>query len=44
MGEWDGTLTNGEQAISGTYVFIANYYTPNESKIQVLVGNIILIR
>jgi len=44
IGDWDGTLTNGEEAISGTYVFIANYYTPNESKIQTLTGYISLIR
>ena len=44
MGEWDGYLNNGEEAISGTYVFIASYFVPNEIKIQSLVGNIILIK
>ena len=44
MGEWDGTFNNREEVISGTYVFIATYYTPNESKIQTLVGPIQLIK
>ena len=44
MGEWDGSLNNGEKAISGTYVFVATYYTINEYQLQTLVGNIILIR
>ena len=44
MGEWDGYLNNGEEVISGTYVFIASYFVPNEIKIQSLVGNIILIK
>ena len=44
MGEWDGTFNNREEVLSGTYVFIATYYTPNESKIQTLVGPIQLIK
>ncbi|MBT5859208.1 MAG: PKD domain-containing protein [Flavobacteriales bacterium] len=44
MGSWDGTLKNGEKVLSGAYVFIATYYTPNEYKIQTLIGEIILIR
>ena len=44
MGEWDGSLNNGEKAISGTYVFVATYYTTNEYQLQTLVGNIMLIR
>ena len=44
MGKWDGFLNNGEEAISGTYVFVATYYTTNEYQLQTLVGNIILIR
>ena len=44
MGEWDGFLNNREEAISGTYVFVATYYTTNEYQLQTLVGNIILIR
>ena len=44
MGEWDGNFNNREEVLSGTYVFIATYYTPNESKIQTLVGPIQLIK
>ena len=44
MGEWDGFLNNGEEAISGNYVFLATYYTTNEYQLQTLIGNIILVR
>ena len=44
MGEWDGKLENGEEAVQGTYVFMATYYLPNDNKPQYLVGNILLIR
>lgn len=44
LGEWDGKLENGEEAVQGTYVFLATYYLPNNNKPQYMVGNILLIR
>ena len=44
MGEWDGKLENGEEAVEGTYVFVKTYYLPNNNKLQYKVGNILLIR
>jgi len=44
MGTWNGILDNGEEAISGNYVFIATYFVPNKLKIQTSVGNITLVR
>ena len=44
MGEWDGKLENGEEAVQGNYVFVATYYLPNNNKPQYMVGNILLIR
>ena len=44
MGEWDGSLNNGEEAISGVYVFVVTYYIPNEYQLQTETGNIVLVR
>ena len=44
MGEWDGFLNNGEEAISGVYVFVVTYYIPNEHQLQTESGNIVLVR
>jgi flagellar hook assembly protein FlgD len=44
MGEWDGSLNNGEEAISGVYVFVVTYYIPNEHQLQTESGNIVLVR
>lgn len=44
MGEWNGILENGEEAVQGTYVFVASFSFPNNYKRQYLVGNILLLR
>jgi len=44
MGEWDGFLNNGKEAVSGTYVFISTYYAPNNYKLQRRIGSIILLK
>ena len=44
MGEWDGLLKNGEEAIQGSYVYIVSYKLLNNDRHQYMKGNITLIR
>ena len=44
MGEWDGLLKSGEEAIQGSYVYVVSYKLLNNDRHQYMKGNITLIR